>query len=56
MDEKEILKLICQINRFDDKEKGVDYYSGWDQALDTVTLDIKAFFAEKYLEQNNGKD
>lgn len=37
---EEILKLINNIKRFDDKEIGADYFAGWDNALDTVIMDL----------------
>lgn len=34
-------QLLLNIKRFDDKEKGVDYFAGWDNCLDTIIIDCK---------------
>lgn len=40
---REMLKIVGNIRRFDDKEQGTNYYAGWDNALDTVIMDIKEY-------------
>ena len=34
------------IRRFDDKEKGADYFAGWDNCLDTIEIDFKEFLSD----------
>ncbi len=41
MENNIIIKLLKNVRRFDDKEKGTDYYAGWDNCLDTIILDFK---------------
>lgn len=39
-EKREIIAVINNIRRFDEKEKGVDYFAGWDHALDIVKSDL----------------
>jgi hypothetical protein len=51
---EEIKGLIKNIRRFDEKEQGADYFAGWDNALDTMKLDIKEFLSlQDNLSANN---
>ena len=38
---KLVEEMLKRIRRFDHKEKGVDYFAGWDHAIDTVLIDLK---------------
>ena len=38
---EKIQQLISNVRRFDEKEKGADYFAGWDNAIDTIMLDLK---------------
>ena len=40
---EEIDKILRNIKRFDDKEKGTDYFAGWDSAIDTMSMDLEEF-------------
>ena len=49
---KQLISEVCEevignIKRFDDKEKGVDWYAGWNQCLDTITIDFKEILGEE---------
>ena len=46
------LELIANIRRFDDKEKGTDYFAGWDSCLDNLIIDFKQEI--KFLEAQDG--
>lgn len=41
IDIKEIEQLILNIRRFDKEENGVDYFSGWDNCLDIIKIDLE---------------
>ena len=44
---KPILDLLKNIRRFDEKEKGTDFYAGWDCCLDTILQDIMEWIDNK---------
>lgn len=47
---REVWKTLDNIRRFDDKENGVNYFSGWDNALDTVEMDFKYLLSKEEVE------
>ena len=51
----EVDKVLGNIRRFDDKEKGADYFAGWDNCLDTIIMDFKAI-NQRLKEKGNYKD
>jgi hypothetical protein len=49
---EEVLKIIDNIRRFDEKEDGVDFFAGWDEALDTVKMDLKEAYEKTNISDN----
>ena len=43
---EKIIKLVANVRRFDAEEKGVDYFAGWDNCLDTIQADVREFLEE----------
>jgi hypothetical protein len=38
---KEVQLMVSNIRTFEDKEKGADYFAGWNGAIDLVKSDLK---------------
>jgi len=39
---EEMLGILKNIRRFDEKEDGADYFAGWDNCLDTIFMDLQS--------------